>query len=302
MPFDISNFNCLFILGPTASGKSSLALKLAKKHNGVIINADSMQVYAGVDTITAVPTMAERGDIEHRLYSFLDPWESFDVSTWRDMAVGEIESVLAEGKMPILCGGTGLYASAMIKGLAPVPDVKAEIRKEVRFLQEILPDKELYDTLKDEDPVMASRLTVADPQRIVRALEVMRSTGKSLAHFQDLPNIKIPEHIKVGLIAITPDRQKVYDNINTRFDTMVENGGLSEVQSLVVEGIDDTYQIGRAIGVREFMEYENGIYDLERAITNAKTATRRYAKRQLTYISTQLDADFVVDGVDGLVL
>ena len=294
MTIDISNFNCLFILGPTASGKSALALDLAKKYNGVIINADSMQVYAGVDILTAVPSMAERGDIDHRLYSFIDPIDSFDVSTWRDMAVGEIEDVLADGKLPILCGGTGLYASAMTKGLAPVPNVDTGVRQEVRFLQEILPLKELYDILKDEDPIMASRLTIADPQRIVRALEVIRSTGKSLAHFQDMPNTQIPEHIKLGLIALTPDRQTVYDNINNRFDGMVENGGLAQAQELIHNGIDDTYQIGRAIGVRELMEYENGVVSLDQAVTNAKTATRRYAKRQLTYINTQLDADIVL--------
>ena len=290
---DLTAFNCLFIFGPTASGKSRLAVEWAMRYNGVIINADSMQVYEGVEILTATPPIEERGGIEHYLYNEISPYHHFDCVQWYNAVIPLIEQAHARGKLPILCGGTSLYATCMTQGMASIPDVKESVRKQVRHYQETYSDDDFYGLLVAEDPLMAQRLHKGDRQRIARALEIVRCTGKSLLYYQETSRTQRPAHIRLGLVCVQPDRQAVYEAINTRYEAMVHNGGLAEVERLIQRGVDGCHQLSRAIGVRELlMHYTEGA-DLDYCIEKAKINSRRYAKRQYTYMRTQLTPDMV---------
>lgn len=277
-------YNMFYIIGPTASGKSDLAMTLAERHNGVIINADSMQVYSGLQTITAAPDTAEKNRVPHMLYGYISPHTPFNVTTWRKHALEAVYTVLSQGKTPILCGGTGLYASAFIHGLSPIPDVDNDIRQAVRSMDV----GAVWHALQSEDPRMARTLHAHDTNRIARALEVVRTTGQSLADFQNLPPIPIPDDIVPKLVAVLPSRDWVYNRINARYAHMFDNGAVGEVEALLNLDLPVDSQIMRAIGVPEIVHYIRGTYNHETAIAQGQMATRRYAKRQYTYIRHQL--------------
>ena len=283
--------NTLYIIGPSASGKSDFAVRLAQHYNGVIINADSMQIYQGVRIVTAIPDTHTQQGIPHMLYGCVSPLKPFDVTQWRRRAVACIQQVLQMGKTPILCGGTGLYAAAIMHGLSPIPDINPTIRQTVRNMDAQM----LYTALQTEDPIMAKRLHRGDTHRLARALEIVRSTGTSLAHYQNIPPILIPADIRIKMVALLPKRQTLYDRINHRFAHMFKNGAVDEVQQLLRMGVDDTAQILRAIGIAEIVAYIQGKYDKHTAITHGKTATRRYAKRQITYIRHQLNPHIIIE-------
>ncbi len=286
--------NALYIIGPTASGKSDLAVRLAHRYNGVVINADSMQIYQGANIITAIPDTTAQQGIVHMLYAYVPALESFNVIQWRTHAINRIYQVLNMGKIPILCGGTGLYASAMTRGLSPIPPIAPNVRTGVRNMH----THAIYAALQKEDPMMAKRLKSGDTQRMARALEIIRSTGTSLAHYQDLPPVAVPDDIRIKMIALMPDRQIIYNRINSRYAHMFDNGAVQEVQNLLHMGMDKTAQIYRAIGVGEIVKYIQGAYDKNTAITHGKTATRRYAKRQYTYIRNQLHPHIIIDDIN----
>ena len=287
--------NSIYIVGATASGKSGLAIDLAKVLDGVIINSDSMQVYQGANVITASPTEAEKQLAPHKLYNQINPAEGLNVVDWCKLAVDEADKTLAQNKLPIFCGGTGLYVNGLLDGISPIPDVDENIRSSVRNL----PNEKLYELLREEDSEMAEKLEVGDTQRICRALEVVRSTGKSLLHFQSMPKQKLQNHIKPLLVALLPERDLVYDKINTRFEKIFDDG-VGEVEALLKLGLPDDNQLMRAIGIREIAQYINGEIDKQTAIENGKTATRQYAKRQMTYIRTQLKPDVIIESVDNI--
>ena len=282
--------NSIYIVGATASGKSGLAIDLAKALDGVIINADSMQVYMGANIITASPTVEEKKSVPHKLYNQINPADGLNVVDWCKLAISEFDDCTSQNKIPIFCGGTGLYVNGLLDGISPIPDVADEVRAGVRNI----PNEELYKLLQAEDSEMAEKLEVGDTQRICRALEVVRSTGKSLLHFQSLPKQKLQNHIKPLLVALLPERDLVYDKINTRFEKIF-NDGVGEVEALLKLGLPNDNQLMRAIGIREIVQYINGEIDRDTAIENGKTATRQYAKRQMTYIRTQLSPDLIIE-------
>ena len=285
-------FNSIYIIGATASGKSKVAIQVAQKLNGVIINADSMQVYKGANVVTASPSDIDKKSTPHKLYNVIDPFDDFNVIDWAKIALAETQSAIKNDKLPILCGGTGFYTNSFINGISPIPDVDENIRNEVRNLANNCKGK-LYAELMKLDPKMAMQLQPNDTQRICRSLEIIKSTGKSLLDFQSLPKQKISGDLKPLIVGLLLDRKIVYDNINRRFEEMFD-ASIIEVEKLLEKGLSLDSQLMRAIGISEIVKYIRGDWDKKTAIEKAQTATRRYAKRQMTFIRTQLNPDIVI--------
>jgi tRNA dimethylallyltransferase len=273
----------ILIAGPTASGKSAAALALAERFGGTIINADSMQVYRELAVLTARPGAGDMARVPHRLFGIVSAAEAYSVGHWLEQAARAIEEAEAEARVPILVGGTGLYFKALLEGLALVPDVPPEIRSAWRKQAESLGAEGLHRELALRDPAMAARLAPSDPQRIVRALEVIEATGVSLLEWQGggVTPVLAPEGVRKVLIA--PEREVLYAAIDARFDAMIATGALDEVRDLLALNLDPGLPAMRAHGVRELAAYLRGSLSLEDATTKAKIETRRYAKRQMTW-------------------
>ncbi len=278
----------VLIAGPTASGKSALALVLAEKYGGVIVNADSMQVYRDLRIITARPSLDEEARAPHRLYGHVDAAENYSVGRW----CVDVQATLAEaeraGRMAIVVGGTGLYFKALTQGLAAVPPTPAEIRVAVRARLAANGAQSLHAELQQRDPAMAVRLKPGDGVRVARALEVFEATGRSLAEWQrdGMPGILKPEHaVKIFLM---PDRAELHRRIDARFDVMLGAGALDEVRALDARGLDPLLPAMKAHGVPWLRRYLRGEITLETVAVGAKQDTRRYTKRQLTWFRNQM--------------
>lgn len=272
------------LTGPTGSGKSALALEWAKE-GGVIINADAMQMYRDLRILTARPSEEEEAQVPHRLYGVLDAAETGSVALWLELAVAEIRRVWAEGKTPILVGGTGMYLRALMEGLAPVPEIPEKVRKEVRGYKG--EPGTLHANLAEVDPEMASRLKPGDTQRILRALEVRMATGKSLAEWQEtVPEKRLPE-AEVELHIHTLPRKELYARIDRRVLLMLEEGALEEVKALKLRNLPASLPLMRAHGVPEFIRFLNNEMEWNDAIDTIQQNTRNYAKRQETWIRNQ---------------
>jgi tRNA dimethylallyltransferase len=274
----------ILIAGPTASGKSGAGLEFAASVGGTIINADSMQVYRELRLLTARPSEADEARVPHRLYGTVSAAEAYSVGRW----LGDVGSAIAEaqreGRLPILVGGTGLYFKALTEGLAPVPDIPTEIRSYWREQSERLGRDALHVELVARDPAMAARLGPADPQRIVRALEVIDATGVSLAEWQGGNAAPLLAPGDALRLVIAPEREPLYAAIDARFDRMIEQGALDEVRALLALKLDPGLPAMRAHGVRELAAYLSGALTREEAVAKAKTESRRYAKRQMTWL------------------
>ncbi len=282
---------CIAIFGPTASGKSSLALKLAKKCNGVIISADSMQIYRQMDIGTAKPTTEEMSLVPHRLIDFMDPKESFSVYDYKKMAEEEIRSVLSEGKLPILVGGTGLYFDALFFntdfGEFETPK---EIREELNTKVQNGQSDALLDELRSIDPKAAENLCAKDSKRIVRALEVYYATGKTITELKEKSHENKSEFSFLKVFLNFSDRQNLYNRINLRVDEMISLGLLDETNNLLKQGLLTDTTASQAIGYKELIPYFNGEKELDLCIETLKQKTRNYAKRQLTWFRRYKDA------------
>ncbi|TDI62007.1 MAG: tRNA (adenosine(37)-N6)-dimethylallyltransferase MiaA [Alphaproteobacteria bacterium] len=290
----------ILIAGPTASGKSALSLYLAERFDGEIINADSMQVYDCLQVLTARPSQDEMAGIPHHLYGVIPPADAYSVAYWARDAVACIDDVLQRGKSAILVGGTGLYFKALVEGLSAVPEIGPTIRKAVRGLIASSGVLAVYDQLTAEDPVMAARLDPADRQRISRALEVIRSTGRSLADWQSdekQPALLALDHdIDLFKIILLPDRDWLYARCDLRFTLMLDQGALEEVKAM--SGLDPQLPAMRALGVMQLAAYLADEMTREEAIEKAQTATRQYAKRQMTWFRNQFSDWNVINEKD----
>ena len=278
----------VLIAGPTASGKSALALSLSEKIGGVIVNADSMQVYRDLRVITARPTPQEEGRAPHRLYGHVDAAENYSVGRWCvDVQAALLEAERA-GQVPIVVGGTGLYFKALTQGLAAVPPTPAEVRAAVRARLEADGPEGLHAELSRRDPIMAARLKPGDRTRIARALEVFEATGRSLAEWQreGMPAILKPE--RAAKFFLVPDRDELHRRIDARFDAMLGAGALDEVRALDARGLDPLLPAMKAHGVPWLRRHLRGEIALEDAATGAKQDTKRYTKRQLTWFRHQM--------------
>lgn len=286
----------LVICGPTAGGKSARALALAAERDGVIINADSMQIYDALPILTARPSAEDESQAPHRLYGVLPPQEICTAQRWRDLAIIEIDKALADGQTPILVGGTGFYLKALMEGLSPLPDVPPEYRAAAMEKQQALGNPAFHGVLGAIDPVMAARLHPNDTQRLIRAYEVVTATGKSLAEWQSLPPIGTPSHLDFDVELIVPERDELYRRCNARFDLMLEAGGLEEVgafDALISNGsVPETAAVTNALGFKALRRFLRGEILKTEAVTLAKAETRHYAKRQVTWFRHQLLAGF----------
>jgi tRNA dimethylallyltransferase len=275
--------NALILAGPTASGKTALALQLAATHNGVIINADSMQVYAGIPILTAAPTSAEMAQAPHRLFGYLDPATPCSVGIWLEAARIAAYETWQEGKTPIFVGGTGMYIRALMQGISPIPDISDAIRQSVRSM----PTETAYAWLQTHDPEMAAKLEAGDTQRILRACEVLQQTGRSLLHWQSIPPTPPLPDAQLNLYCLTLERELLYRRCNKRLEMMVEQGALKELQQLLERQLPADLPAMRAVGIPELAQHVRGEWTLDYALEKAQQATRNYAKRQLTWLRNQ---------------
>ncbi len=281
----------LIIAGPTASGKSGLALAAADKYDGVIINCDSMQVYRELRLISARPSEADETKAPHKLYGVIPAAEACSAGSWRELAVPEIEACWQTGKVPIITGGTGLYIKALMEGLSEIPDIPEEIREEASQRRGEIGAEAFHQELKEFDPISAERLNPTDRQRVIRAYEVYLGTERSLTDWhQDAPTTP-PLKARYQSVIFEPPRAELYAKCEARFDWMMEQGALDEVDALRGLGLDPTLPAMKALGVPELIAYLNGDLPLEEALSAAKQATRRYAKRQMTWFRNQIVQD-----------
>jgi tRNA dimethylallyltransferase len=286
----------ILIAGPTASGKSAAALELAERLRGTVVNADSMQVYRELAVLTARPSAADMAATPHRLYGTVSAAEAYSVGRWLEATARVVAEESGTGRVPILVGGTGLYFRALTEGLAPIPDVPPEIREHWRGRAEGLSAERLHRELAARDPAMAARLKPTDPQRIVRALEVIDATGVSLAEWQGASAKPVLPREGVVRVVVAPEREPLYAAIDARFESMIGQGALDEVKALIALGLDPGLPAMRAHGVRELGAHLAGQSSLAEAIAKAKTESRRYAKRQMTWARRFMtDWDWVPD-------
>ena len=271
------------IAGPTASGKSDLALALAKLTPATIINADASQVYRDLRILSARPTVEDEAAVPHRLFGHIDGAVACSAAEWALEAKAAIAEALADGRLPILVGGTGLYLRTLLDGIAPVPEIDPAIRADVRRLHV----STAYAALQIEDPAAAARLAAGDSTRVARALEVMRSTGRSLKEWQTERVGGIGEQIDLTPMILLPPRDWLFARCDVRFATMLERGGIEEVQTLLARGLDPALPVMRAIGVREVCAILDNPASADEHISLAKIATRQYAKRQFTWFRNQ---------------
>ena len=278
----------VLIAGPTASGKSALALALAQQIGGVIVNADSAQIYRDIRVLSAAPTDEEGQAAEHRLYGVQDGALPCSAADWAALARREIDEIHAGGRTPILVGGTGLYLRTLLEGIAPVPAIDPEIRARVRHA----PVEENRAKLQALDPEAAVRIGAADTTRINRALEVILSTGRTLAEWQKQREGGIGDQIALTTLILLPPRKWLYARCDERFARMIERGAVSEVEALLARKLNPNLPVMRAIGVRELARYVHGETSLDEAVAAGRQATRRYAKRQYTWFAHQPPADW----------
>jgi tRNA dimethylallyltransferase len=284
----MTTINAVLIAGPTASGKSALAMAVAEKIGGVIVNADSMQVYRDLRIITARPTQVDEARVPHKLYGHVDAAENYSVGAWCRDACDALKEIVRQGRTPVLVGGTGLYFKALTTGLAAVPAIPADIRADVRGRLQRAGAPALHAELMRLDPATARRVTVNDRSRISRALEVVLATGRPLSewHREGLPPLIDPN--KAAKVFLTCERKELVRRIEVRFAAMLDSGALEEVKQLAARGLDRSLPAMKAHGVPWLMRHLNGEISRDEATAGAIMDTRRYAKRQLTWFRNQL--------------
>lgn len=291
----VTSSGVLVIAGPSGSGKSALALDAAEAFDGVIINADSMQVYRELRLITARPSPADQARAPHRLYGFVSAAERCSAGCWLRLARAEVEGARSSGRLPIVVGGTGLYLKALLEGLVDVPPIPAEIRMEAEAMHAELGGVAFREELARLDPQGASRIAATDRQRLLRAFEVARWTGRPLSEWQQRCSPPSSGCVAgdFATIALLPPRERLYPTLDARMEAMLANGAVDEVRALVALDLDPGLPAMKAVGVREISAYIRRESTLEQAAKLAKQATRRLAKRQFTWLRHQLYSELV---------
>ena len=278
----------ILIAGPTASGKSALALALARRVGGAIVNADSMQVYRELRVLTARPSEEDEALIPHRLYGHVAGREAYSAGRYAEDAKRAIAALEAEGRVPVIVGGTGLYFKALTGGLSPIPPVPDEVRLRWRTKAEKFGPGALHEELALRDPAMAGRLRPTDPQRIVRALEVLEATGRSLSLWQSEPGVPIVREADAIRLVIDADRDEIHRRCDARFLRMMDEGAPEEVRRLMAQGLAADLPVRRALGVRPLTQLALGELSREAAIAAAQAETRQYVKRQQTWLKSNM--------------
>jgi tRNA dimethylallyltransferase len=283
------------VTGPTASGKSGLALSVARRIGGAIVNADAMQTYAAFPILTAQPSAEERSQVPHALYGVLDLADPLTAMRWRGMAIAAIRELLAQGRRPMLVGGSGLYLRALTQGMAPMPAVPQAIRATARAEWESLGAAAFRARLAEADPAIVRVLQPADRQRQVRAWEVFAATGTPLSAWQRKVGEGPPDGWRFLWVVLSPDRAWLRARIAGRFDAMLQAGVLDEVRAVLDRGLPGDLPGLKAHGAPELMRHLSGEIDLAAARQRAIDITRQYAKRQMTWFRHQIIPDLIVD-------
>lgn len=279
-----SEKRAVLIAGPTASGKSALAIALAHEQGGVIVNADAMQVYRDLRLLTARPSEEDEAQVPHRLYGHVAGAAAYSVARWLADAAAEIEAVWRSGRVPVVTGGTGLYFKALEQGLADIPLIPPDITEKWRAAK-----GDLHAELAKRDKGAAAKLNPNDRQRIIRALEVFEGTGKPLDHWQRAAQSEaVLAGVQAQRIFLNPDRKTLHARADARFARMVNDGAADEVKALLAQGLDPRLPVMKAIGVKQLAAWLGGEAGLEEAIAAGQTATRQYIKRQLTWWRHQM--------------
>ncbi|MEN3971571.1 tRNA (adenosine(37)-N6)-dimethylallyltransferase MiaA [Sphingomicrobium sp. XHP0235] len=276
------------IAGPTASGKSELALRLAEGVRGTVINADSAQIYADLSIVAASPSEEDRARAPHRLYGVRDGADACSAADYAALAKAAIAEAQDAGRLPILVGGTGLYLRTLLEGIAPVPDIDPDIRLAIRSAS----TSDNYIALQSEDPKAAARLHAGDTTRIARALEVVRSTGRPLTHWQDRKEGGIGDVVDLRPLLLLPPREALARRCDARFNRMIETGAIEEVETLLARNLDPALPVMRAIGVPEIASHLTGERSREEMVAAGQLATRQYMKRQYTWFRNQPPEDW----------
>ena len=285
----MSDIDAILITGPTASGKSALAVELARAHGGVVINADSMQVYDTLRVLTARPSQADMEGIPHHLYGHVPAAQAYSTGVWLREAAALVERLRDEGRIPVFVGGTGLYFKALTGGLSDMPEIPVEIRGRLR--ERLLAEgaETLHRELADRDGAVAETLNPQDGQRIVRALEVIEATGQSIAAFQGKTGPVVIDPERARKIVVLPDRALLHERINSRFEKMLAMGAADEVRALLALELSSEMPVMKAIGVSQIAAMLRGEMTREDVLETGAAATRQYAKRQMTWFRNQMD-------------
>lgn len=287
----MSRNRAILIAGPTASGKSALALAIAEARGpAVIVNADSMQVYTDLSVLTARPDAADEARAPHRLFGNVDGAEAYSVARYVEDAGRELEAARQAGLLPIVVGGTGLYFKALLEGLSPIPAIDPAVRARLRAEAAEMGALTMHEQLEAIDPEMAARLVPTDTQRITRALEVIESTGRSLADWQRVPGTPVLDPAATVRLVLAPPRDILTRRCDDRFDQMMALGALDEVRRLAARNLSPELPVMRALGVPPLLAHLRGEATLSDACAAAKTETRQFAKRQLTWLRRHMIA------------
>ncbi|KRB61485.1 tRNA dimethylallyltransferase [Rhizobium sp. Root708] len=284
--------NAILITGPTASGKSALAVELAKQHDGVVINADSMQVYDTLRILTARPSEADMQGVAHYLYGHVPAANAYSTGAWLRDVGALLPRLRAEGKMPVFVGGTGLYFKALTGGLSDMPAIPEDIRSDLRARLLAEGPLALHSELTARDPAVAASLNPQDGQRIVRALEVVVATGQSISGFQQQAGATLINPDEARKIVVLPERAILHGRINGRFERMLEEGAEDEVRALLALSPPGDMPIMKAIGVSQIAAMLRGEMSRDEVIDKGAAATRQYAKRQMTWSRNQMDGSW----------
>ena len=278
----------VIISGATACGKSDLAMKLAQKKDVAIINADSLQIYQGLPILSSQPSNADQKKVKHFLYSHFSPSQNSSVGIWLNLTKDAVEKCWKSQKTPVIVGGSGMYLSKLVDGISTIPEILPEFRNESRQLYDKIGhenfQKKLIELGEDE---------ILDKQRLTRAYEVLCQTGKSIFWWQNQPLVKIFDEANFVHVNLNPSREKIYQNCNSRFEQMLKNGAIEEVQNLLNQGINNKMQITKTLGFAEICDFLLGKKNKEKIIEISTQKTRNYAKRQLTWFRHQMPQKLV---------
>lgn len=284
----------IVIAGPTASGKSALAVDVAANLHGAVVNADSMQVYKNMPIISACPSNEEKATVPHYLFEIYEPQVRGNVVDWLNRAADVIKQLWTDGKTPIVAGGTGLYLDNLINGTTPIPETPPDIRALVAEILQQNGCVYLHNLLEKVDAETAKRLSINDTTRVRRAYEVWLHTGKALSEWHKIPMLKKLPEAQFTVIKICPPTQELDERCYLRFDKMIRQGALKEIEYLASLNLNGELPAMKALGVPELMKYVKGDCSLDEAIAEAKLHTRQYAKRQRTWFNNKLKADFIL--------
>lgn len=278
--------DAILIAGPTASGKSRLAVELAHELNGIVVNCDSMQVYSELRVLSARPTAQDGSRVAHRLYGHVSARERYSAGRYQDDAAHALAEAQTKNRVPMFVGGTGLYFSVLLEGLSPIPQVPNELRARIRERLEEQGAENFYADLAQRDPETAAQLRASDTHRILRAMDVLEATGRPLSAWQKFSGKPVLEGLRLATFVLAPSREALYERIDRRFEKIVAEGGVDEARALA--DLDPALPAAKALGLPQLLAHLAGKTTLPEAIANAQRETRNYAKRQLTWFRSRM--------------